>query len=105
MLSPIERSQHKQSSGDSHQQQPRPPLPPPARIWADPPRLRRLTGVIALLAFAVNLGLAQLTINDARSGEVSAVQIIQVWTPHIYYAILITGVAVAIYIYSRGAGD
>ena len=63
--------------------------------------LRKLVGVAAMIAFAINLALAQLTLSDARGGDVSAVQIIQIWTPHIYYAVLITGVAIALYIYSR----
>jgi hypothetical protein len=62
---------------------------------------RALVGALAIGAFTVNFMLAQWSIHDARESDASAIQIVQVWTPHIYYAILITGVAVALYVASR----
>lgn len=64
-------------------------------------RFRIGIGIAACIGFAINFVMAQITLMSARGGDASAIQIIQVWTPHIYYAILITGIAVALYIASR----
>lgn len=71
------------------------------RALSNPGRLRRFIAIAACFAFGINFLLAQVSLDSAREGEASAIQVIQVWTPHIYYAVLITGVAVALYIYSR----
>lgn len=62
---------------------------------------RAVISVIALLSFGLNLALAQWSIADARDADASAIQIIQVWTPHIYYAVVIVGIAVVLYILTR----
>jgi hypothetical protein len=56
---------------------------------------------VACIALGINLFLAVTSIESARDSDASAVQIIQVWVPHIYYAVLITGFAIALYIFTR----
>lgn len=64
---------------------------------------RKAIAIAAILAFAINLLLALNVTSSAQGSEASAVQVIQVWVPHIYYAILITGVTVALYVWTRAS--
>lgn len=60
-----------------------------------------LGGAAALLLEYTN---AQSDIDRAtKVPDISAVQIVQLWTPHIFYAIVIIGVTLALYIATRMA--
>jgi ABC-type transport system involved in cytochrome c biogenesis permease subunit len=56
---------------------------------------------VACVALGINLGLAVMSIESARDADASAERIIQIWVPHIYYAALITGFAISLYMMTR----
>lgn len=86
------------------------PSPPGAPAPAPSPRAARMArqarvvigvgGVVALLA---EYGAAQSDARAAVDAEASAIQIVQVWTPHLYYALVIVGVMIALYLVTRYA--
>jgi hypothetical protein len=64
-------------------------------------RVRNLIGVVMLLAIGVIVLAANADVDAAREGDASAIQIIQVWTPNIFYMITVIGIGIAFYIITR----
>jgi hypothetical protein len=75
-----------------HEQQP----PQNRPVWA-----RRVIALISILAMIGELIVAQGDISNGTNAQASAIQIIQLWTPHIYYLMLIIGFTIAGYIWTR----
>ena len=72
--------------------------PPPKRrtLWS-----RRIIAIISILALVAEFVVAQADIQSGTDQQASAIQIIQLWTPHLYYLLLIIGVTIALYIWTR----
>ena len=66
------------------------------------PVFRVIIGIGAMIALAINYWTVQGDVESARISGASAIQIIQIWTPHLYYGVMIIGIAIALYIVSRG---
>lgn len=67
-------------------------------IWQ---RVRILIGVLALIAIGLIVLAAESDVSAARENDASAIQIVQVWTPNIFYMITVIGIAIAFYIITR----
>jgi len=63
--------------------------------------LRVAIGVVGLIALAIEYSNAKSDEDLGTAAEASAVQIIQLWTPHLYYVLLIVGAMVGCYIITR----
>lgn len=64
-------------------------------------QLRPLIGVLTLLAIGHRVYAAESDVSAASNAEASAIQIVQVWTPHLFYMIMIIGIAIAFYVITR----
>lgn len=58
-------------------------------------------GVIMIIVMAAEFYLAESDANDASDAGASAIQIVQVWTPHLFYMMAIIGFGIAAYIITR----
>lgn len=68
-------------------------------------RARLAIGVVATLAIAHRIYAAEQDMDNARDFDASAIQIVQLWTPHLFYMMAIIGAMIAFYIMSRSATD
>ena len=64
-------------------------------------RIRLVIGILGLLAIGHRIYVAEQDIEHARGFDPSAIQIVQLWTPHIFYMIAIIGAIIACYVISR----
>lgn len=64
---------------------------------------RVLIGLAGIGGLAYQYNRAQDDADKASTAEASAIQIVQVWTPHLFYAIVIIGIVISLYIASRYA--
>ena len=72
----------------------------PTEQWS-----RLVIGGLGVLALGYKYMAAQNDEDAAFAGEASAVQFIQVYTPHIFDAMVIIGVMIGLYIVTRGLSD
>jgi len=63
--------------------------------------VRPILGIVTIVALILEASLATGDASIASDGEASAIQIIQLWTPHLYYVMLIIGISIACYIWTR----
>jgi hypothetical protein len=58
-------------------------------------------GIVLLIGYYV---FAQIDVNGASTAtgaETSAIQVIQLWTPHLFGAIILVGILISLYIWTR----
>jgi hypothetical protein len=58
-------------------------------------------GVLGLLLIVIEYSAARSDANHASDLDASAIQIVQVWTPHLFYITAIIGGVVAAYVITR----
>ena len=63
--------------------------------------LRFLAGIGSFFALIVVVVVAVGDVNNAIEADASAVQVIQLYTEYVFYAVIGIGVAIAMYVFSR----
>ncbi len=53
------------------------------------------------MAMLIEVVVAVVDVNSAEDKGASAIQIVQVWTPHLYAMMTIIGITIALYIVTR----
>lgn len=71
------------------------------RVFSYAAGARVLIGIGGIIGLGYQYNRAQADMDKAEKAEASAVQVVQLWTPHIFYAILIIGIVISLYIISR----
>lgn len=66
---------------------------------------RVVIGFLGLVLIGYEFVAARQDADNATKLDASAIQIVQIWTPHLFYMIAIVGAVIAAYVITRAVSD